>query len=518
MYGVRQQSHVWFRVALLVVASSDLLLRTSDELLLLVLSTLSISTEVGLLTVLQWVVVFVALFVLVPDLYPPPTRGLAEMVSFRTIIALTGVGTTYGLTDPDGLDDVGLVVLLALGFVAATTVVLRRNDVPFFDPESPLSEGLDWFALHEDAARKELDRAKEYDGWRRTLALGIFALAVQVMLYAPVLVAAAVATMLVAIAPLPDVLAIAYVLGKWVGSRVDRLSSPSDRLNVGDYLLTFARHAGSGIHGMFVSLLFGVGILLTVAPPLVVFRNLVGLLGTALRPPILPLLAWNVVGICALVLSAALYGLWFWIRMTPRTTAFLERWNDAPHRTSLEARPKSLVLPVFFALGVASVGVSNDFLGANKHLFAAAWPVPVVAIGWVVLRTRRRHPSVPRREDVFVTASVLLAVLGLRGTLAILAGDLATLLSPQTGLLCGIVLYVSALGRVSRYGDRHDRRYGDRDDERRYALPLYLGNGGLLALLSTGYVAGVLGGLLFAAGGVLVASSVALGIAKRYHL
>lgn len=505
-------------VLLVFVAGSDLFFRFGDEFLSLFFASVSLGIGAGVLTVSQWLVVVTALVVFAPRLYPPTFRELVETVPLRVIVAATGTGIAVVLSDVRGAEDAGWLFVVAITFMLALSVALRANDVSVFDEKSQVVAALDWFASQEGTARDELAKAKTYGGVLGVFALAIFAVAVYIVFFTPVFIAGLITVVLVETFPLPDVLVIVYVLGVIAATGVERLPAPPRALELDEYLLAFARQATNGIHSMFVSLLFGVGIFLTVATPLVGLRLSAELLSTAVRPPILPHLAWNVVGLVFLFLTAVGYGLWFWLRMVPRIGAFFERWNDDDRETPLASRPRSLLLPTFVATAVATAGFSNGFLGENRHVFAVVWPIPVVATGWVVWRTRRRHPTVARREDVAVVAAVLIAVFTLMGSLAILQNDLAPLLSPDVALLCGVILYVSGIGPVSRYGDRHDRRYGDADDERRFALPLYLANGSLLALLSTGYVAGTLEVLLLASGVLMLVFGGALGASKYYYL
>jgi len=519
MYGVRQQSMPGFRGVLLVVVGLDLALRYGDVLFGFVLAGLSLTIGVGLLDVSQWLVVFVGLALIAGKLYPPPMRDFADEASVRLVTAAAATAMAMVLTTIDGLDDAGRFVSVAVGFSVAIALVFRLLGASVFDVESPLVRGLDWVARGEDIARQELADAKTYEGWVGTFALGAFAVAVHVVLVAPVLVAGVLTVMLVETFPLPDLLVIAYLLGGVVAERTERVSAPPEVLQVDDYLLTFARQARNGIHGIFLALLFGVGIFMTITMPVLVLRSATGLLLSAFEPPILPVLTWNVVGFWALYLTGAFYGLWFWLRMIPRIVAFLERWNDEPREAPLDSRPKSLLVPSLVATMVATAGLANGFLGANRSLFAVAWPLTVAGVSWVVFRAYRHHPRTARNEDVAVAAATLLACLLLIGNLAIVSGDLGRLVSPKVGLLCGMVLYVTGVGRVNRYATRHDRRYGDgTDDERRYALSVYLGIGGLLALLTTRYLDGPIRVLVLVGGVALVVFGLALGVTKYYRL
>lgn len=508
-----------FRITLVLIAVLDLGLRFVDELLGLAFSSLSLTIGAGLLNVTQWALFLVALALLVPRLYPSPLGDLTKDPSLRLILAASGTGIAIVLTDIDGLDDAGLFGAIVVVFVVAVTATLRLKEVPVFAEESPLVAGLNWFSPTDGTAERELADAKDYDGWRRLVALGIFWMATQVVLIVPILIASIIVTMLAGTFPIPDLLVITYGLSVFVAPRTDRFSGPPAALHVDEYLLTFARQATNGIHGVFVVLLYGLGLLVTVTTPIVALRPATELLVTAFELSVGPLLLWNVVGLSVLYLGGVAYGLWFWLRSVPRVIAFLERWNGEPHKTPLEARPKSLLLPSFVVTSIASAGIANGFLAENRYLFAVAWPLSIVGISWVVWRTYRRHPTVARREDVVVALAVIIGFFTLLGNLAILSGDPAMLFSPELGLLCGTILYVTGIGHVDRYGDRHDRRYGsETDDERRLALPVYLATGGLLALLAAGYNSGPVGVLVLIAGFALLAFAGALGVTKYYYL
>lgn len=505
--------------ALLRSTFTDHLARYGDELSGFLFSGLSLGIGVGVVDLTQWLLFVAVLGFLAPQLYPSSMEEITETVPLRLVVGATGTGFAIVMTGMDGLDDVGLLLVLAVVFFVALSAIFRIYRASPYDEDGVLVSGLDQFAQWDGIAQDELERATNYDGWRRSLALGIFAGATYVVLFAPVLVAGVVTTMLAETFPIPDLLVIAYALNGLVAAQTERLSTPPDPLNVEDYLLTFAGHATDGVQSMFVLLLFGFGVFLTVVTPVIVLRPATGLLLLTLRPPILPLLSWNVVGLYVLALSGAAYGLWFWLRMGPRVAAFLERWNDAPRETPFASRPRSLLLPSFLAIAVATAGLSNDFLGENRYPFAVAWPVVTVGVAWVVRRTRRRRPAVARREDLTIVAAVIVAYLTLMGCLAIGTRDPTVLLSPRVGLFCGVMFYAVGVGRVSRYGNRHDQRYGgDTDDERRYALSLYLGIGGLFTLLTAGYVTGALETLVVISGVLLLGFAVVTGLTKYYRL
>lgn len=517
---------------LLPIAIADLSIRYSDVLARffpfrylggygdeLFFSVASLGIGFGILDVTQWLLFVVAIGIVVPFLYPEPLREVTKTVRARSIISLTGVGFAIVVSDIGGTGDAGLVLVIAVGFFVAIGVLLRIEGISPYDETGQLVSGLNRFTRRDGIARDELDRAKAYDGWRRSFALGTFAVAAYVVLFAPTLVIAVVVMMLAKTFPIPDFLVLAYALLGITAERTERLSQPPESLNVESYLLQSARHATNGIHSMFVVMLFGIGVLATVITPVLIFRPTSGLLLLTIRPPILPLLLWNVIGLYVLSLGGALYGLWFWIRMLPRVTAFLERWNDEPQKTRLVSRPKLLLVPSFVATSVATAGLSNSFLGENRFLFAVVWPPVAIGIAWVVRRTRRRHPTATRREDFTIAAAVLIAYLTLMDVLAIGSGNLAVLLSPQIGLFCGMILYVVGIGRVNRYGNRYDYRYGDdTDDERRYAFPLYLGIGGMFALLTTGYLTGTLQILILVSAILLLGFAAVMAVTKYYRL
>lgn len=523
MAAVRQRTTSLFAIA--VVATADLLLRFGDELLGIFFSSVFLGIEAGILDVSQWIVLVTALAVFAPKLYPGPMGKLVEPLPFRLLVAGTATGMAAVLADFHELADVGWMFAIALGFGIAFSVLLRSHDVPVFDVESPLVYGLERYALGEGVARDELERATEYGGWTGRLALGVFATATYAVFLVPILVSGIVVEVLLELAPLTDFLVLTYAIASILATRVDRLPAPPSALELDAQFLSLARHGYRGIHGFFVVLLFAVGVFITISTPVAALYPAFELLLASFRPPATPLLSWNVVGLVLLYLLATGYGLWFWARMVPRAATFLERWNDEERETSLEPVPRSLLLPTFVATGVATAGLSNGFLAGNRHLFAATWPLPVLTIAWVVWRTRRRPAvtrredgSVARREDVTVVAAVLIAYFTLMGNVALVRNDLAVLFSPSVGLFCGIVLFASAVGRVSRYGDRHDRRYGDCDDERRLALPLYLAVGGLFALVATGHFTGALEALLAVSGVTMLGFGAALGVTKYYYL
>lgn len=524
MCGVRRQPMPVFWAFVLLIAGLDLLVRYGDLLFGFILASVSLGIGVGRLDITQWLLLFAALALVADRFYPPPMREHPPMserlgkVLVRAITAGAGTGIAIVLTTIDGLDDAGLLVGVVAAFLLTIALVFRSFGVSTFEEDGPFVLGLDWFAPDEGIAQQELTDAKSYEGWRRAFALGIFAVAVHVIIFAPVLVAGVIATMLVETFPLPDLLGIAYMLGAVVAAKIERFPEPPAALNVDDHLLKSAKYATNGMHGIFVVLLFGVGIFMTVATPMLVLRPTTELLFTVFEPPILPVLTWNVVGLWTLSLASALYGLWFWLRMTPRIAAFLERWNDEPRETGLRSRPKSLLVPSLGATVVATAGLGHGFLGPNRHIFAVAWPLTAFGVALVVHRTRQRHPTVARREDFTVVAATLLGYATLMLSLAIGTGDLSVLVSPNVGLLCGIVLYVAGLGRANKYATQHNSQYGsDEDDERRLAFAVYLGVGGLLALLTTGYLEGPVRIFVLVGGVALVLFAIAVGITSYYR-
>ena len=500
-----------------VAAIADLLVRFGDEVLASTLAGTSLAVGAGVLELSQWLVFTTTVAVVAPRLYPPPLRDVVAPVPVRSCFAVFGVCMAISLDDPETTWDVMAFLASGVGLVAVTGLLVRAKGLSPFDADGTLVAGLNWFLRTDESVGAELRRIENLDGRLRVGMRWLFGLSTLIPLVVPMVIAALVVLVLADTFPFPDVLVLAYVAGAFVAAKTGVSSSSPDALAIDSYLLSFGREAAKGLHGTFLLLLFSVGIFSTVGLPAGLLGIVIELLLTVVGNDPVSLASFNVVGVHLLWVGAVLYGFWFWARMVPRITVFLERWNGQPIRTPLAARPTLLTLPSALATALASLGLRHGLTPPGEYAFALSWPLGLVALGYVVVRTRRRHPTRSHGEDFVLVGAVLLSVFSIPGV-TIASGTSGSIPPGEAGLVAGAIAFVGLLGRVSRYSERHDYRYGDGpDDERRFATPAYLLVGGLYALLVSGYLDYQLRVLTLAIGVLLLVSGTALAASSYYR-
>ena len=477
----------------------------------------SLAVGAGVLNLSQWLVLTTTVAVVAPRLYPPPLREVVEPVPVRSCFAVFGVGMAISLSDPETIWDMLAFLATGVGLVAVTGLFVRAKGLSPFDTDGALVAGLNWFLRTDELAGTELRRIENLNGRLRVGMRWVFGLSTLLPLVVPIIIAALVVLVLADTFPFPDVLVLAYVAGVFVAAKTSVLSSSPDVLAIDNYLLSFGREAAKGLHGVFLLLLFTAGIFSTVALPAGLLGIVIELLFTVVESNPVSLAFFNVVGVHLLYVGAVLYGFWFWTRMVPRITVFLERWNGQRIRTPLASRPTLLTLPSALATALASLGLRYGFTPPGEYAFALSWPLGLAALWYVVRRTRRRHPSRSHGEDFVLVGAVLLSTMSIPGVVIAL-GTSVTVPPAEAGLLVGAIAFVGLLGRVSRYSERHDYRYSDGpDDERRFATPAYLLLGGLYSLLLSGYLDWQLRVLTLALGVLLLVSGTALAATSYYR-
>ena len=475
-------------------------------------------------TLTTWLLFAVAFASLTPRLFPAVARETAERPGFRALFGLSGVAFGWylatGGTPLAPADVLGLLTLAAVCGLAVAGYLHAVADWDLVGPEGEAVALLD--AVLAGDAVAERREALAYTGVTRTLADGLWVAATATVVVLPAFASGVLSLFLVRTYPLPDLLAVGYLVARPVADRV-ALPTP-DATALEERVLVGARETVRTMKGAMLALLAGMGLF---------GAGGFGFLTIALGPEILELawvahsvapgVAWVAVGaVCCLAASAAHLS-WVWVRTFARLPAYLTRWRGAADPPDPPvARPPLSVVPGLLAFAVG-VGCVTLFEPRPVPAVGLLWPVaPLAALGAVVVG-RRRQPDPTTGEDHRTLAGVaaefvlLFALsdperLASAESLAAVVGAVVdALVDPLIGLVVVALVGVTYLPDAFAYDDAHE-------DWRRYASVAYL-----LALALGVVVFGVLpGGPNAAAMGLfaafVVASAVALGVVKRRGL
>lgn len=529
----RLRDRITDRLVLVALVALDLALRSGDEFVALVASGSSIAIGVDLLDVSSWTVFFALVVVAVPRLFPRLLSPLTSSIAFRGWVAAACVVLGALFTQIQSVRVAVATVVVLVGYAIGLFVLFDRYDRSVFDPDDLLVAGLDWLAPGDELFTAELQRSLERTGPLRTVSLALIAFAAAAFFSYPVVVGGLLLSVLQQTFPVPDFLVLVYLAVTAVSKRTDRLQRPPELLSVDTYLLSFVKRSTDTITGPLLVLLVGLGTLLTLLPPLLSLRILRSTGRVELFLTAGPMTTWNFVGTLALLLTSFCYGLWFWLRLLPRLTVFLELWRGAENRTPRVARPRSLTAPSSLTFLAALAGIATGLTGSGRLWFAAVWPALVLGVIVLCYRTYDRAPPSAGREDLVLAAAVAIPAATLF-TFPEMETTAPGRLRPVTIYVVALLWYVVGVARVIRYSNRYDRRYAEHfgdpdrdsqepdggvpDDERRYAFALYLAIGGLYSLLASGYLSSDVRILTSLLGLALVVFGAASFVVRYYRL
>ena len=463
-------------------------------------------------TATTWLLFAVAFYVVAPRVYPSVARPAVGSRTFRVAFAMGGAG--FGLVLAGGTDGslvvrsghlFGVVLLVA----ASLSTVLVRAGWRLVDPDGEGVALVDAVVTADFAEERRRDRAR--GGVVARIADALTAVAVGLFLCVPCFVVAVLALVLLYAYPLPDLLAVAYVLGAPALAR-RKVDLPFE--DAEERLLALGRGSARGIKGMALTVLSGVGAVTVALVLWVAIGQTAGFLRVATTAAtVAPVTAWLALGFLCCFYGAAAYAVWAWIRELRRLPAFVARWRtEADQSRPPVGRAPLTVVPSMVAL-VAGVLCLAALDGADRTVAAVAWPLAfVVLLAGVAIGRRRRRGTVDHEDHVVVGSLVVqLAVTWTAtdttgGLLAVAdrgVSDLPTVLVRgflDPAVLASVVLVVGGgyLGDVVRIGDRHD-------DHRRYVPVAYLfGLSAGLALVGIEARATYANGFLLFAGVVLL--------------
>jgi hypothetical protein len=196
-------------------------------------------------------------------------------------------------------------------------------------------------------------------------------------------------------------------------------------------------------------------------------------------------LAWNTVGVGSSLLTASLYGVWYWTRMLDRLPAFLDEWavqigkRDSKDAENDVTRPVGILLPAALAIAITVFWIAVTLRGSDSLqltgvdiLYAIAWPATMILMFESIRRTGHAEPQ-PAESDasaipfsLVVQSSILYSVEWLTSIRS--SGSLSIFFAPFATFTLITALWIFYLGDVSI-------RVRSREDNRRYAFPAYIG-------------------------------------------
>lgn len=451
------RSPVW-RVAAALLVVLDLLAAAAARLWgVLPVDVLSPLLSIGVVTasdastaaaLLSWLVVAVLLFWASEAVYPA-VLGLRDgrpgfkllfvafALAYATVVGAAGSSTGFP----------GEVIAVFLASTIALVAYLRlRTGWNLFGVDGHATAMLRRYVPGK--VEVELRRIRSRTGWRRTLAAGLWLLAVGVFLALPAFFAGLAAVVLGRAFPVPDllVLGVALVGRDGVDGRLYDLerrlygaTGSATRNAKGAVLVTWA------VVGAFAS-----ATLLSTT-----FRFVDDVLGVVPATAD-PLAVWNFLGVSVLLVASALSGLWVWLRELDRLPAFLDYWGGRPTCFGGPSRPVGLTVPPTAAFLGATWFVGRAGDPSARATVAVAWPVLVVLLLGTVPWTLRRPRRPPYREDLAVTAGLVVQYLGIRAWPAVAGPDATTDGLVSAGLLFPpfALFAVTYLHDAMRYAER----------------------------------------------------------------
>lgn len=470
-----------------------------------------------------WLLFAVAFYVVAPRVYPAVARPGTEERAFRVAFAAGGVG--FGLllslgTDGNLLLGFGQLFVTVLLVGIALLAALSRAGWRFVDPEGEGVTLVDAVVAAEFTEERRRDRAR--GGVVARLADGLSVVAIGLVLCVPCFVVAVLGLVLLYADPLPDILAIGYVVVSAAPAGPGRAPPFGD---AEERLLAFGRGSARGLKGMALTVLSGAGAA-TIAPVLwVAIEQTPGFLVIAIdAATVAPVTAWLSLGVLCCLYGMAVYALWAWIRELRRLPTFVAYWRgEGDQSYPPVGRAPLTTIPAAVAL-VAGVLCLVALDGVGRTVAAVAWPLAVGALGaGVVVGRRRTRDSIDHEDHVIVgslllqlavtwvatdTAGGLLTVAD-RGMAALPVVLVGGLLDPAVVAFAVLVVAGGYLADAFRFGNRHD-------DYRRYAPVAYLfglgaGLGGVGTLARSTHGDGF---LLFAV--IVLLGAVGILITGRY--
>lgn len=476
MSSARHSPPIFSRQLLLATSAAiDLAWRIPGDLLAPLLSLLSglIASE-SIATVTSWVMFSVALYSFAHLAYPQddlPTEEPGFRIGFT-------VGTLPFAYVLHSSPPIGVVLLAGLGTLVYPGAILLLYLRRFYgwsvlDADAEAVALVEFVFPHEDQVREEIRTDLGREGVFGAVGAVLYLLSTMMLLAIPCSLAAIAVEILFDTYPIPDLLFLGWGLGSLVLPRVS--TGPSQtwiddrRTNFEESLFDSVENATRSLFGLVLGLyiligLFGFGLAIYTAISLApgFLQPVVSIISSrrlALSPELM-LLAWNMLGVVMLLLVAASFGTWAWMREFRRLPYFLDHWEGRElAEQEVVARPPGFVLPPLLSILLVRWYV---YTASGRSLtFGFLWIVAIVGLGWTAYRTRMCDPQPIERENVVITGGLVTQIvtvwsLGSKISLTALVGGEADPLQlfAVPLLLSGLIVLLALLPVFERRGRR----------------------------------------------------------------
>lgn len=371
-------------------------------------------------TASTWVLFAVTFFVFADRIYPDSLELPFEDDWFRLLIV--GIGITSGISLSMFENGIELaIVFLGVEFMGAIVLVgylYRVENWHLFDPNGRIISPLE---LSYDDAGDRYRLMLQSKGLAETINAGFFVVANAMLLAVPCLLLGVVAQTSIHAFPLPDLVILGYILSTTLGATasIRQLTLPFDATQI-DIEERLHRGIKTVLHSQN-------GIILTMYCLLGVFLGC-GTLGVAVgvgrayTSDVLAagltfgtwdqvLFVWQLLGIELLLLLAAGYGIWLWLRAFKRLPAYIRYdsgGSEGPTRVP-PARPVGMALVPVGVLAIA--GARIEFMSLFE--FAILWPPTALVVGLCGFVTVRRTGTSIANENHVIIGSLLIHGLGI---------------------------------------------------------------------------------------------------------
>lgn len=474
--------------------------------------------------VTTWLIIILAFLVFVEYVYPDRTRVPTEDIGFRWLFAAFALMLTVVIdVFSNNHGNWPLLVGIVIGAIVAFVGYLQWVSVPDaeWDALEPTERALQpaQFITDEDiSAEIEADLARS--GVIGLLGTVLWLTALGFLLVLPCFIAAALALALLDTYPLPDILILIWA-GYTLADRTSFVDVPDlrrDRIDIEKRLFREIRHGLKSIKGLALTVCVLCGIFAAAQLFWLGFSVALMLYNDGIVYNVVPLLAWNLVGVAVLSLIVGVYTLWFWAREFRRLDPFLSCYEGTAPAASPNTRVVGWTVPT---LSVSVFGLAV-IVGAESLsiLFAVAtlWPGVAVALGGMAWLTSQRHHQSVSHEDTVIMGALLVQTIsvelfGQRSAVRdLLVGGELTIPFPMEILPIGVILIgLTYFDDISRYADRYQ-------DVRRFALPGYLLLLGLSIGMSSLLSAGWVRLAIFGTVGVCVLGAIGLALTRYFRV
>lgn len=424
------------QVGRLSLASTDLLRQLPPEALVSIFSILRVlpGNESAAGRFMGWAVLAVILYDGARFIAPDDLRKRGR-VGFQMLFS--AVSVSYAVTITDAITGTsepipfvgwvfGIFLVSSVLFVAQFYYLTEWR---LLDADGEMAAFLDAVILFD--VESEIERDFGRSGWQSILGVGLWCFEFGVLFSVVCFLFGLASAQIGLMFPIPDLLL--------VGTAVFTSASNRDAgVRNFDFEAKVHRLVGLSTESqkeIFLLLVVLLGLVVSVQPVLAFSVGFAGLLELAILAwPTVAVTTWNVVGIFALLVASASYGLWFWIRELERLPAFLTTRNENGSGTATDAPPRLpglTGLPTLTLLGSVLLNATLSTPSGGVQLFSAvAWPFLlgiVITVTYLEVSGRRENCSYrfldAGHEDLVAAIAVVVQLWGVAvaGNVSLLA-------------------------------------------------------------------------------------------------